>query len=103
VARDGFLLLGAPGADLAAARDAAARVPAPVRVMALTDVDTTGVLADALAARPGELWLVRPDAHVAAVLSDPAVTTIQSALQRGLGHDRTDREESDHGVLPAVR
>jgi pentachlorophenol monooxygenase/3-(3-hydroxy-phenyl)propionate hydroxylase len=78
IARDGFLLLTGGRTDTAAARDAAAAVPGPVRVLGL---DETGI-ADTLGARPDEIWIVRPDAHVAAVLDDPAHDEIRAALAR---------------------
>ena len=62
LARQGFLLLTTPGVDPAGLRS----VEIPV--------------GGALGARPGEAWLVRPDAYVAAVLQDPA--EIGRALQR---------------------
>jgi pentachlorophenol monooxygenase/3-(3-hydroxy-phenyl)propionate hydroxylase len=102
LARDGFLLLATPGADVAAAREAAQSVPAPVRVLELAAGDPTGVLTGALDAQPGEVWVVRPDAHVAAVLEHASSATIVSALHRALAIGM-DREESEHGVLPTVR
>lgn len=86
LARDGFLLLAAPGADLAAACAAAGSVAAPVRVCELAAIDETGALAAALDARDGEVWVVRPDAHVAAVLERPGGDAIAGALRRALGH-----------------
>jgi pentachlorophenol monooxygenase/3-(3-hydroxy-phenyl)propionate hydroxylase len=65
LARQGFLLLTTPGVDPAGMRS----VEIPV--------------GGALGARPGEAWLVRPDAYVAAVLQDPA--GIGRALQRVTG------------------
>jgi 3-(3-hydroxy-phenyl)propionate hydroxylase len=86
LARDGFLLLAADGVDQAATREAAVHATrAPVRVLSLPDIDHTGALAKALAARPGELWVIRPDAHVAAVLTDPDRAAVTGALRRALG------------------
>jgi 3-(3-hydroxy-phenyl)propionate hydroxylase len=93
LAREGFLLLLAAGADGGAAQAAAERVAAPVRVAELAAIDPTGTLAAALDARPGEVWVIRPDAHVAAVVEDHA--GIRAALERAQGGPR-------HGVLPAV-
>ena len=67
LARQGFLLLTTPGVDPAGMRS----VEIPV--------------GGALGARPGEAWLVRPDAYVAAVLQDPAETG--QALQRCRGRE----------------
>jgi pentachlorophenol monooxygenase/3-(3-hydroxy-phenyl)propionate hydroxylase len=37
-----------------------------------------------LRARPGEAWLIRPDAHIAAVLPDPAPDSVAAAACRAL-------------------
>ncbi|SFO87120.1 pentachlorophenol monooxygenase/3-(3-hydroxy-phenyl)propionate hydroxylase [Amycolatopsis arida] len=91
LARDGLLLLAGPRADAGAAlRAAAAATAAPVRLLALPEVDRVGVLTRALAARPGEVWLVRPDAHVAAVLDDPDTARVAAAVHRALGRPTPD-------------
>ncbi|MEJ3651616.1 FAD-dependent monooxygenase [Actinomycetes bacterium KLBMP 9759] len=98
VARDGFLLLPGPDVDVTAIADAAA---GPVGVLPLDAVDPTGEL---LGARPGEVFVVRPDAHIAAVVSTDAVA---GALDRALGGAShpvpADREEASDGVLPQHR
>jgi hypothetical protein len=58
-------------------------VRAPVSWYRLDAIDRDGVLATALAARPGRIWLVRPDGHLAAVLGDAA--ELPAALHRALG------------------
>ncbi|MGH3518984.1 MAG: FAD-dependent monooxygenase [Haloechinothrix sp.] len=103
LARNGFVLLAAPGVDLPAVRDAAVEsTGAPVRVLELVAIDSTGALADALAARHGELWVIRPDAHVAAVVAHPAKADVAAVLGRAMGSDAT-RKEAHDGVLPAGR
>jgi len=82
LARDGFLLLVAPGADVDAARAAAAATPGPARVLRLDEIDPDGTLTDILGAHPGEVWIVRPDAHIAAVLGNPTHDEIRAALAR---------------------
>jgi 3-(3-hydroxy-phenyl)propionate hydroxylase len=94
LARSGFLLLTGHRADVAAAQTAAGALPGPVRVLALDEVDP----GNALGARPDEVWIIRPDAHIAAVLGDPTHHEIRAALVRA-----THSEENDHGVLPASR
>jgi 3-(3-hydroxy-phenyl)propionate hydroxylase len=84
LARDGFLLLVAPSANPDAARAAERSVAAPVRVCELATIDETGALTAALDARQGEVWVVRPDAHVAAVLERPTAPAIADALHRAL-------------------
>ena len=81
LARDGFLVLAAPGADVTAA--ASLPVTAPIRLLEMEKIDKTGALAAALGARPGELWVIRPDAYVAAVLTTS--TELAPALWRALG------------------
>ncbi|GAA4313123.1 FAD-dependent monooxygenase [Klenkia terrae] len=70
LARDGLTVLLADDAPAPTGR--ADDGGAPVAVHRLADLDPSGVLAGILGARPGEIWLLRPDAHVAAVLTDPA-------------------------------
>ncbi|MGH3450476.1 MAG: FAD-dependent monooxygenase, partial [Haloechinothrix sp.] len=72
LAREGILLLAGREVDTTLIRAAAAdAAPAPVRVAELAAIDPDGVLTDALGAGPDELWVIRPDAHVAAVLAHP--------------------------------
>jgi 3-(3-hydroxy-phenyl)propionate hydroxylase len=99
LARDGFLLLIADGVDVDAVRAAAAGNPGPTRVLALPEIDPDGLLGAALAARPGEVWIVRPDAHVAAVLVTPTTADVSAALARAVAN----RKESPDGALQAVR
>jgi hypothetical protein len=42
---------------------------------------------EALAAKPDEVWAIRPDAHVAAVLTAPGREDVARALRRALGAD----------------
>ncbi|GAB2786013.1 FAD-dependent monooxygenase [Amycolatopsis magusensis] len=73
LARDGFLLLAGAGFGPTVA----------VRVLKLAEIDPEGALTAALGARPEEAWLIRPDAHIAAVLTDPA--DLPAALARARG------------------
>jgi 3-(3-hydroxy-phenyl)propionate hydroxylase len=86
LARHGFLVLLADGADRPAAEAASRAVGAPVRVAAMAALGPA--VADALGARPGEAWVLRPDAHVAAVVPTADLTTalLETALRRALGH-----------------
>jgi pentachlorophenol monooxygenase/3-(3-hydroxy-phenyl)propionate hydroxylase len=81
------VLLCACGADAAAARAAAASVAAPVRVIEAGALDDAGPLAAAGLAEAGEVWVIRPDAHAAAVLRHPGRAEIEAALRRALGMD----------------
>ncbi|MGH3444595.1 MAG: FAD-dependent monooxygenase, partial [Nocardioidaceae bacterium] len=87
ILRDGLTFLVAPGvvgSAVQAAR-AAGACGVPVAVHDLAVVDPGAALGAALDVRPGELWLVRPDAHVAAVLTDPDRESVAAAVRRALG------------------
>jgi 2-polyprenyl-6-methoxyphenol hydroxylase-like FAD-dependent oxidoreductase len=79
LAREGITVLAADDAPLP-------RLPAhvPVAVHRMRDLAGGPDLAAALGARPGELWLLRPDAHVAAVVTRAAdvVPAIDRLLAR---------------------
>jgi pentachlorophenol monooxygenase/3-(3-hydroxy-phenyl)propionate hydroxylase len=85
IARDGLLALTVPGADPAAvAGTLRSATPAPVRVEAIAALDDSGALADALDAEPGEVWLIRPDGHVAAVVPGADPAALRAAARRCL-------------------
>ena len=52
----------------------------PVEVHRFADLDPGSTLRDALGARDDEAWVLRPDAHVAAVLTRPE--DVAAALAR---------------------
>jgi pentachlorophenol monooxygenase/3-(3-hydroxy-phenyl)propionate hydroxylase len=85
IARDGFLLLVGPAVDLALVREAAADARGPVHALALDEIDAGGAVREGLAARPDEVWVIRPDAHVAAVLTAPGAGDVAAALRRARG------------------
>lgn len=93
VLREGLtLLLGAapdgvdPAAFLEGVRGAAsAATPVPVAALYLEDVDATGALARALRPETGQVWLVRPDAHVAAVVPGQDPASVRAAVRTALG------------------
>jgi pentachlorophenol monooxygenase/3-(3-hydroxy-phenyl)propionate hydroxylase len=60
-------------------------VAAPVRVLDAAGLPDSGAgLAAAGLAAPGEVWVIRPDAHAAAVLRHPGRAEIVAALRRAL-------------------
>lgn len=82
LARRGITLLAGPESgtfDLVAAK-----VAAPVQVV---DLGTLGyiALAEALSARADEVWILRPDGHIAAVLRTPGMPEVLAAVDRILG------------------
>ena len=83
IVRDGVLAITTTGQDVSPALKNA--IDAPSRVVQLEAIDDSGVLTAALGARAGEVWLIRPDGHVAAVLAEPDQATIAAAARRMLG------------------
>ena len=86
LARTGLLALAGPQADLAAVREALSEGAgtAPHAVLALAEAEPSGILLDSLKAHPGDVWLVRPDAHTCAVVREPSQLT--AAARRALGY-----------------
>jgi 3-(3-hydroxy-phenyl)propionate hydroxylase len=82
LARDGILLIVSGGVDNAAVKAAAEAETGPIRVLSLPEVDTTGEVAAALAVRRAEVWVIRPDAHIAAVLVRPTAAALRAVLDR---------------------
>ncbi|WP_052810020.1 FAD-dependent monooxygenase [Streptomonospora alba] len=108
LAREGVTVIAASAHGAEAARAAAQRATAaPVTALALEEADPDGALAAALDARPGEVWLLRPDAHIAAVLDEDDTAAVTAAADTCLGGapaaGRIPRpgKEQDGGVLPA--
>jgi 2-polyprenyl-6-methoxyphenol hydroxylase-like FAD-dependent oxidoreductase len=83
----GFVVLTAR-ADRAAPAAAVARraVAPPTMVHALPQLDPTGELEAGLAAGPDSVHVVRPDGHLAAVLSEFDEAALTAALRRAAGH-----------------
>jgi 3-(3-hydroxy-phenyl)propionate hydroxylase len=46
----------------------------------------SGPLADTLGAGPGDAWLIRPDAHIAAILPTATPERLAAAVRRSLGY-----------------
>jgi 3-(3-hydroxy-phenyl)propionate hydroxylase len=104
-ARDGLLLLLTPGTGWATretAEQVAQAVPGPGRVLELDAIDGTGALGKALRAQRREVWVIRPDAYVAAVLTEPGPAELARVARQALG-GQSEREGANNGVLPANR
>ncbi|HEX2174975.1 MAG TPA: FAD-dependent monooxygenase [Nocardioidaceae bacterium] len=78
------LVAAEQGQPAVAAEDLRNAVAAPVRVCTMTDLSPDGALADALGARPGEAWVVRPDAFVAAIVRARDTSSLRAAVQRAV-------------------
>ncbi|MDT0331829.1 FAD-dependent monooxygenase [Nocardiopsis lambiniae] len=102
--REGLTLLLGPapdGTDPAALRERALAAAleatdAPVAAFHLTDIDATGALTKALACDPGQVWILRPDAHIAAVVGADDPATVTAAVRTCLG-----RTSAPAGERPA--
>jgi 3-(3-hydroxy-phenyl)propionate hydroxylase len=85
--RDGLLALTTEGADPGAVAVAMKEATAaPSRALRLADLDVEGALAAAMAPRPREAWIVRPDGHLAAVVPDPDAPSVAAATRRAVGY-----------------
>ncbi|GGJ79243.1 hypothetical protein GCM10010123_06470 [Pilimelia anulata] len=86
IVRDGILLLTTDGITADAVAGELAGLAAPIRVLPLAAIDPGGDVAAALGARPGEVWLIRPDGHLGAVLTRPREGAARAAVRRVLGY-----------------
>ena len=89
--RDGVLIL-TTGATTALDAVPELTGPAPVRVLAIPDIDPSGLLAGALDARAGEAMVIRPDGHLAAIVGYDDVAALSAAVRRTLGLSLTRPE-----------
>jgi hypothetical protein len=78
--RQGLTLLAGDDVDLGALHDALGSTAAKVEVRRMGDLSPE--LVGILGARPDEVWLLRPDAHVAAVVPGGSVERTEQALRR---------------------
>ncbi|MFS8519887.1 MAG: FAD-dependent monooxygenase [Micromonosporaceae bacterium] len=84
IVRDGLLVLTTGDVGLAHAAVSAVTT-APVRALAIPDVDPSGLLAEAFEAGPRDAFLVRPDGHLAAVVDSRDGGALAAAARRALG------------------
>ncbi|PSL00926.1 pentachlorophenol monooxygenase/3-(3-hydroxy-phenyl)propionate hydroxylase [Murinocardiopsis flavida] len=90
----GFTVLAPDAAGAAAAASAVAGLPVPVRVHALDAIDPDGRLTALLGGVPGAVYVLRPDAHLCAVLPDADPREVRAAVQRASGR----RDPAEPGV-----
>lgn len=86
LARQDLTLLCVGSRAEAVARDVVRRL-GWVRVHTL---DPQEAAAEALGAHDGEVWVLRPDAHVAGVRTDPSSADVLGMVRRALGHGVTE-------------
>ena len=89
-------MLTADDVDIAAVASTVEKASnAPVSVHGLGALRPDRALAEALEARPGDVWLIRPDAHVAAIVPADDVQGLQDAVQRSSVPPSPPRPPSD--------
>jgi 3-(3-hydroxy-phenyl)propionate hydroxylase len=88
IARDGLLALTSAEVDARATEEAMRdAVVSPCRAYSIPEIDIGGQLNDALGARVGETFLIRPDAHLAAIVPPGAGGhALAVAARRALGN-----------------
>jgi pentachlorophenol monooxygenase/3-(3-hydroxy-phenyl)propionate hydroxylase len=85
IIRHGLLALTADGVDVGEVEAIlASSTSAPTRVQSIGELDAQGLLAAALDPQPGDVWLVRPDGHVAAVVEGADREALRAAVWRAL-------------------
>ncbi|MGH8791117.1 MAG: FAD-dependent monooxygenase [Stackebrandtia sp.] len=85
-ARGRFTLVAADGLDAAEWKAWTDRASPEVRIVELRREAAPNAQVEL---GPGEMWLVRPDAHLAATVPDAAVGDVDAALRRALGDPPT--------------
>lgn len=83
LARNGILLLVTEGVEV---DTSGLPMFGPLTVRRLHEVDPDGQLYTTLRAKPGQIWVIRPDAHIAAILDDCSVGALTAAIRRCLGY-----------------
>ena len=83
LARAGVTILTGDRHDPAALRQGLARQGVPLTVAEFSELSPD--LRERLGAEPDEVWILRPDGHLAATLHDPDLTEVSAALLRVLG------------------
>jgi 3-(3-hydroxy-phenyl)propionate hydroxylase len=82
LARYGILLLTGPEVDTESVRATALdAITSPLRIHRLEDIDATGLLGQALKPRPSDVWIVRPDSHISAVVDGADPRALREALR----------------------
>ena len=85
IARDGLLALTTAD-PFEVERVLKRATDAPCRSYSIDEIDATGAVGDVLGVRPGETWLIRPDAHIAAVLPQSSPQhALAAAVWRAVG------------------
>jgi 3-(3-hydroxy-phenyl)propionate hydroxylase len=82
IVRDGFIVLTGADVDTAPLAAGVTSAAGPVQVLAIDALSPD--LARMLDAHPSEAWIVRPDGYVAAVLRNPEVSDVNSAIEHAV-------------------
>jgi pentachlorophenol monooxygenase/3-(3-hydroxy-phenyl)propionate hydroxylase len=67
----------------------------PATTTCVTDIDPGGSLARNLGVDACDVWIIRPDAHVAAALRAPTSASLIAAIRAALGFDTTGLHGAD--------
>jgi hypothetical protein len=69
-----------------------------VAVVGVHQLDPGHSLARVLGLGPREVWVIRPDGHIAATLDAPSEVALLAAIRAALGH----RADAVHGAACAI-
>lgn len=96
LARGGMILLTGDAADTGTFEPLVRRtVDAPVLVLRISDIDPTGSLKSQLQPTPYDVWVIRPDAYVAAVCDARDPESIGAAVRRAVGAESSSESHPD--------
>jgi pentachlorophenol monooxygenase/3-(3-hydroxy-phenyl)propionate hydroxylase len=105
LAREGVCLLHGNEVDPAVLSGIEDDIHGPLAIADAGRIDPAGSLSLALELGPREIWVIRPDAHIAATLHGPSRAELVAAVRRAVGSLPSTREsiseEGRHGALPA--
>ncbi|QHG85480.1 pentachlorophenol monooxygenase (plasmid) [Rhodococcus rhodochrous] len=99
--RDGVLVLAGAAVDTHLLRATVLKaVRAPVRLHRIDTIDADGRLARTLDARTDEVWIVRPDGHIAAVVPADDAVAVRNAVRTAVAA-RGSRVLREVATIPA--
>ena len=85
--RSGLLAIVGAALSAASVNESLARAsPAPHRSCRAIDIDPSGRLTETLGLDDEDVWLIRPDGHIAATLNAPSRDDVIRAARRALGY-----------------
>lgn len=80
--REGITVLLGDAVDMVDTATAFKGASAPISVFRLKELDSNGAISSVLTARPDEVWIIRPDAYISAIVEIPLPETLDQIVGR---------------------